>query len=58
MTERFGQWYSQNQDAISWFLIGVLFASGVNSLILGDYFWAAWNLGFAVINYKLIPHRV
>lgn len=58
MMERFSQWYSQNQDAISWFLIGVLSAAGIDALIRGEYFWATWNLLFAFINYKLIPCRL
>ena len=57
MMERFGDWYSRNQDAISWFLIGVLFTSGIDALIRGNYFWATWNLAFAFINYKFIPTR-
>jgi hypothetical protein len=57
MMERFYQWYSRNQDAISWFLIGVLSISGVDALIRENYFWGTWNLLFAFINYKFISIR-
>jgi hypothetical protein len=58
MMEEFYQWYSRNQDAISWFLIGAVSVLGVVALIRGEYFWAVWNLLFAFINYKFIPYRV
>jgi len=52
------EWYSRNQDAISWFLIGVAVTSGIDALSHRDYFWATWNLLFAFINYKFISVRV
>ena len=56
--KRFGQWYSRNQDAIAWFLIGMLSTNGVDALIRGEYFWAVINFILAIVNYKLIPVRV
>lgn len=56
--KQFDQWYSRNQDAVTWFLIGALVTSGIDAFSHRDYFWAAWNLSFAFINYKLIPVRV
>jgi hypothetical protein len=54
----FGNWYSRNQDAITWFLVGWLSFAGLNNLLSGDYFWAAFNFAFAYINYKLSSIRV
>jgi hypothetical protein len=49
----FKEWYIRNQDAITWFLIGVLLAQGMGALAKGDYFWAGISFAFAVSNYVL-----
>jgi hypothetical protein len=46
-------WYVNNQDAITWFLIGVLTMTTFNSLARGEYIWAAISAFFIWTNYKL-----
>lgn len=54
----FGNWYSRNQDAITWFLVGWCTFAGLDNLVSGDYFWAALNFAFAYLNYKLSVIRI
>jgi hypothetical protein len=54
----FGNWYSRNQDAITWFLVGWCTFAGLDNLLSGDYVWAALNFAFAYLNYKLSSIRV
>ena len=51
-------WYSRNQDAITWFLIGWLSMGMFDNLFKGDYVWAAVNAAFIWVNYKLISVRL
>ena len=53
MLSKFHDWYVENQDAITWFLIGLLFGQGVDAFARHDYVGAAWLLFFAVGNYML-----
>lgn len=50
---KFTQWYVDNQDAITWFLIGTLTVTGLHELASGDYVWAAVSFGLAAVNYVL-----
>lgn len=54
----FRNWYSRNQDAITWFLIGWLTFSALDSLVNGQYIWAAVSAFLAWVNYKLISIRL
>jgi hypothetical protein len=54
----FKQWYVTHQDAITWFLIGVLVAQGMHALAKGDYFWAGISFAFAVSNFALSRVRL
>lgn len=54
----FRDWYVRNQDAITWFLIGVLTASMVEQLSRGDYFWAAVSAVLAAANYKMADFKM
>lgn len=54
----FRNWYSRNQDAITWFLIGWLSMGMFDNLFKGDYVWAAVNAAFIWVNYKLISVRL
>ena len=58
MLGKIHDWYVDNQDAITWFLIGVLLAQGTEALARHDYVAAAWLLGFAVGNYMLRKVRL
>jgi len=55
---KFRLWYITNQDAITWFLIGVLTAQGINAFINGDYTTAAVNFGIAALNYFLVNFKM
>lgn len=54
----FRNWYVRNQDAITWFIIGVCFMSGLSSLAVGNYTGAAINFGIAFLNYILSNTRL
>jgi hypothetical protein len=55
---QFRNWYVRNQDAITWFLIGWLTFAGLDNLLSGQYFWAAFNFVFAYANYKMNDFRM
>jgi hypothetical protein len=55
---KFREWYVGNQDAITWFLIGVLSAQGLHALAKGDYFWAGISFAFAASNFALSRVRL
>lgn len=45
------QWYMSNYTEITWFLIGLLVASGIDSLVRGFYVNAGVSFLFAYLNY-------
>ena len=49
----FKRWYVYNQDAITWFIIGVLFVNCIDALANRSYMWAAFDAAMLYINYKL-----
>lgn len=51
-------WYIRNQVEITWFLIGMLTAQGIDSLSRGNYIGAAVSFGFAYLNYKFSHIRI
>jgi hypothetical protein len=53
MLGRFHNWYVTNQDAITWFLIGLLFEQGLEQFSKGNYVWGlgVWLIAYA--NYSL-----
>lgn len=58
MWNNFRNWYIRNQDPISWFVIGWLVNSGLDSLVRGQYFWAVISFAIAYANYKLVSIRL
>jgi hypothetical protein len=54
----FKNWYVGNQDAITWFIIGVLVMTMFNSIVLGNYGWAAIGAFFIWTNYVLRKVRL
>ena len=58
MWEKFHNWYVTNQDAITWFLIGLLFAQGTEEFARGHYIWAAVLWFLAYLNYGTRKIRV
>jgi hypothetical protein len=51
--ENIKNWYTYNQSRITWFIIGLLFTSGLYSLAEERYMMAAVNFGLAYFNYYL-----
>ena len=52
------QWYVINQDAITWFIIGWVSLSCINSLAKGSYGWAIFDAIIVYVNYKLSGIRL
>jgi len=52
MWENFRNWYRANDIEITWFLIGFLTASGINSFGDQDYLNATFCFVVAFVNYK------
>lgn len=50
---KFREWYTTNQDAITWFLVGFLTFGGIDQLARGDYGMAALNFALAYANYAM-----
>lgn len=55
---KFKLWYVTNQDAITWFLIGVLTAQCIDHLGRGEYGYATLSAGIALANYFLVNVRL
>lgn len=51
MWMRFKNWYQVNQDAITWFLIGLLIAQGAENISKGQYTWGVILWILAASNY-------
>ena len=54
----FRNWYTRNQDAITWFIIGWLAFAGIDSLVNGNYIWAGIDAALIWFNYKLVSVRL
>lgn len=46
-------WYTENQTKITWFVIGVLTMSVLDSLARQEYGWAAFSAFIAWLNYAV-----
>lgn len=53
MNDNVRRWFSRNGIQVTWFLIGLLVAWGIDNLLHGNYISAAFNFGFAYLNYIL-----
>lgn len=53
MMNNFKNWYVRNQNAITWFVIGWLSMSFLESLARGQYGWAVVDAVLIYINYNL-----
>lgn len=58
MFENFHRWMLENQDAVSWFIIGLCTGEGINSLLQGRYVAAAISFGIAYLNYRFTKIRM
>lgn len=54
----FRAWYIRNQDAITWFLIGLLTSQAIDALARRDYTTALISGGFALANYLFAGYRL
>jgi hypothetical protein len=54
----FRDWYVRNQDAITWFIIGILTAGMVDHIARQQYTWALVNAGLIYINYRFSRVRL
>lgn len=54
----FRNWYSRNQDAITWFIIGWLSFAVIDSLARGNYIWAGISAALIWFNYKMVKVRL
>jgi len=57
MFDKINDWYQTNYNEITWFLIGFLVCSSIDSFGRGDLFSASLDLFIAVINYALYCRR-
>ncbi len=58
MMTQFREWYVRNQDAITWFIIGVLTMSMFDYAARGDWLWTAISAALVFANYKMLPVRM
>ena len=54
----FRDWYIRNQDAITWFVIGLLTSAFVEHLVKGQYIWALVDAVLIYINYRFSKIRL
>lgn len=57
MMQNFRNWYVRNQDAITWFVIGLLTMSTIDYTVKGDWIWATISAVLIWANYKLSKVR-
>lgn len=50
-------WFREHNTEITWFIIGFLTWSSIDSLSKGNYILAAIDAGLIVLNYKLWADR-
>jgi hypothetical protein len=55
---KFLQWYVDNQDAITWFIIGWLTFAMLDNIVQQQYTWAVVQAVLIWINYKLSKIRL
>lgn len=53
MLEKIKSWYIDNYTEITWFIIGFLIASGLDSIGKGNYADAGFSLVLAFANYYI-----
>ena len=58
MMEHFKNWYVRNQDAITWFLIGLLTSGMLDQLVKRDYWMALLSAVLIWVNYKMSKVRL
>lgn len=54
----FRDWYIRNQDAITWFVIGLLTSAFVEHAAKGQYLWALLDAVLIYINYRFSKIRL
>jgi hypothetical protein len=51
--EKFANWMREYNAEITWFIIGVLVQSGLEKLARGQWEWALFDFGIALVNFFL-----
>ena len=54
MLDKLKYWFYSNHTEISWFLIGLLVSSGIDSLARGYWFNALMGFGLVFLNYIFV----
>ena len=54
----FRTWYITHQDAITWFIIGLCFGQGIDSLAAGNYTSAGISFAVGAANYFLSGYKM
>lgn len=55
---KFREWYVRNQDAITWFLIGLLTSGMLEQLGKDNYWLAALSAVLILANYKMLDYKL
>ena len=55
---KFREWYVHHQDAITWFIIGLLTLATIDYVVKEDWLWAVISAVLIVINYKFRKFRM
>jgi hypothetical protein len=58
MMSKFRMWYIEHQDAITWFIIGLMVSNGLMHLGRGQFGWALFDFGIALLNFSLRRQRL
>jgi len=56
--ENFKNWYVRNQDAITWFVIGLMSTEMLRSLAAEEYGSAAFSAALIVLNVGMIKTKI
>ena len=55
---KFREWYVRHQDAITWFIIGLLTLATIDYVAKENWLWAVISAVLIVINYKFRKFRM
>jgi phage tail protein X len=55
---KFREWYVQHQDAITWFLVGLLTSGMIEQLAKANYGLAVLSAVLIWANYKMLDYKI
>lgn len=58
MFKRLGNWFSNNHNEITWFIIGWLSMAGLDQIAREHYIMAMVDFGLAYFNYRMWKEHV